>query len=146
MSILIREVTWCDKFIRNILMAQVEKFFRDCKVESKKNVILKNPIKYIGLDKRVAAKVQSLFALLEKQILSLSFSGQEERRYRKEIGIDGRMGVSMRMQHISHLCLQAPSAQHLQKSVGHVNTSVIPAKRCGKDFHQILVKQWLRAA
>ena len=33
-----------------------------------------------------------------------------------------------------------------KKSVGHVNTSVIPAKRCGKDFHQILVKQWLRAA
>ena len=41
MSILIREVTRCDKFIRNILMAQVEKFCRDCKVESKKNVIFK---------------------------------------------------------------------------------------------------------
>ena len=38
MSILIREVTWCDKFIRNILVAQVGKFCRDCIVESKKNV------------------------------------------------------------------------------------------------------------
>ena len=60
---------------------------------NKKN---KNPIKCIGgLDKQVVAEVESLFALLEKQILRLSVSGQVEGRYREATGIDERKGVSM---------------------------------------------------